>query len=326
MRIGIVLALVLYGSGSFVAAAPPAVRTGSIEYKPAADEKDIPERFRLESHRFDFEQKPVETAATAMEMFEVTFPSPVVTPHPNNNTVHAEYFRPADAASGPHPGVIVLHILGGDFDLSRVFCRTLAHNGVCALFIKLPYYGPRAQPGVSMRMVSVDPRETVAGMTQAVLDIRRGRAWLAAQSEVDPQRTGIFGISLGGITSALAATAEPRFSKVCLMLAGGDIARVSWQARELSGIRERWMAQGGTQQSFFEVLQPIDPVTYAGNLRGRPILMLNARHDEVVPPECTEALWKACGEPEIHWFDAGHYSIGRFMFDGLSTVTQFFQK
>ena len=62
----------------------------------------------------------------------MTFPSPVVTPHANNNTVHCEYFRPL--AAGKHPGVIVLHILGGDFDLARLFCRSLAHRGTAALF------------------------------------------------------------------------------------------------------------------------------------------------------------------------------------------------
>ena len=58
---------------------------------------------------------------------------------------------------------------------------------------------------------------------------------------------------------------------------------------------------------------------------GRKILMLNASHDEVIPKVCTEALWHAFGEPEIVWLDAGHYSAMRFIFDGLTRVTKFFQ-
>ena len=50
-------------------------------------------------------------------------------------------------------------------------------------------------------MVSLDPNETVRGMTQAILDIRRGTAWLASQEEVDADQLGIMGISLGGITA-----------------------------------------------------------------------------------------------------------------------------
>jgi dienelactone hydrolase len=284
-------------------------------------------QFRLEGHSFEFRQTPIATASERIEIFEVTFPSPVSTPHVNNNTVHCEYFRPRVAGRGKVPGVVALHILGGDFPLTRLFCRTLAHNGVAALFVKLPYYGPRRQSDSAARMISLDPRETAAGMRQGILDIRRARAWLAQQDELDPQQLGIFGISLGGITSALAVTAEPRFSKVCMLLAGGNIAEVGWETPHYEQARRRWLAGGGTKETFLDLLSSVDPVTYAENIRGRKVkmLMLNARYDEIIPRQCTESLWRAFGEPEIVWWDAGHISAGRFMFDGLARVTEFFQ-
>jgi cephalosporin-C deacetylase-like acetyl esterase len=300
--------------------------TGRVRFEPADGEARIAPQFRLAAHTFEYCQTPVPTAAESIEIFEVTFPSPVKTAHVNNNTVHCEYFRPR-AGGRKTPGVIALHILGGDFPLTRLFCRTLAHNGVAALFVKLPYYGPRRHADAPARMISLDPRETAAGMRQAVLDIRRARAWLAHQDELDPQQLGIFGISLGGITSALAVTAEPRFSKVCLMLAGGDIASVGWETPHYERARKHWLALGGTKETFLDLLRAVDPVTYAENVRGRDVkmLMLNARHDEIIPYECTDALWRAFGQPEIVWWDAGHISAGRFIFDGLARVTEFFQ-
>lgn len=304
--------------------AEKAPRTGEVTFTPVEDEATaVPEPFQLEEHKFPFEQKFLKTSSKAIEISEVTFPSPVETPHANNNTVHAEYFKPL--SEGKHPAVIVLHILGGDFDLSRLVARQLASNGVAALFIKLPYYGPRSEPGVEIAMVDPDPHQTVKGFTQAVLDIRRGAAWLAAQEEVDPEQLGITGISLGGITTSLAAAGEPRFKKVCPILAGGDIARVSTSSPEAAVFRERWQEQGGTMEELVEILKPIDPVTHADRVKGRKILMLNARYDEVVPPECSESLWEAFGQPEIHWYDSGHYSFARFIFDALSRATRFFQ-
>ena len=138
----------------------------------------------------------------------LTFPSPVHTPCEANNTVHCEYYCPT--SPGKHPACIVLHILGGDFPLSRTFANALAHRGVAALFVIMPYYGPRRDPDSPVRMVSSDPEQTVRGMIQAVKDIRSAAAWLGEQPEVDPQQLGIFGISLGGITASLAAEAEPR--------------------------------------------------------------------------------------------------------------------
>jgi dienelactone hydrolase len=296
---------------------------GRVQFVPSANEAALPELYRLPAHAFDYSLEPVETVSKSMQISLVTFPSPVTTPEPNNNTVHCEYFR--SLAAGRRPAVVVLHILGGDFDLSRLFARYLAHNGVDALFVKMPYYGPRRQAESSKRMVSADVRETVAGMRQAVLDIRQAVAWLGSRPEVDREQLGIFGISLGGITAALAGTVEPRLHKICPMLAGGDIGQVAWTSRELQPLRTRWTSTGGSREEFFAILKTVDPVTYAANLRGRKVLMLNASHDQVIPKACTESLWQAFGRPEIVWYDANHYSAMRFIFDGLGRVTQFFQ-
>ncbi len=314
-------ALACFLPPSLCALPPP--ENGQVRFQPTEKEQDVPERFRLKPHVFSYEQQFMPTASRSMYISQVTFPSPVETPYPCNNTVHCEYFQPR-VGSG-HPGVVVLHILGGDFELARTFSRHLAQHGVGALFLIMPYYGPRRPADANVRMISDDPRQTVAGMTQAVLDIRRAAAWLAARDEIDGAQLGIFGISLGGITASLAAAAEPRFTKVCPMLAGGDIAQISWDHPRLTHIREKWLAEGGTRETFFSLLAEVDPVTYADRVRGRKILMLNATQDEIIPRSCTEALWRALGEPELVWYEAGHISASRYLFDGMARVAKFFQ-
>ncbi len=301
---------------------PAALSSGTVEFVPTEAESQVAERFRLAQHSFPWEARRLSAVSTNFEVYDVTFPSPVKTPVEANNTVHCEYYRPLKP--GPRPAVIVLHILGGDFPLSRLFCNALAQRGVAAMFLKMPYYGPRRDPASSARMVSTDPQATVEGLTQAVLDIRRGTAWLASRPEIDPGELGIFGISLGGITSSLAATAEPRLSNVCMLLAGGDVARVAWESLEVRGIKEKWLAGGGTREQFVELMQQVDPVTYAKAAHGKRILMLNATDDEVIPKACTEALWKALGEPEIHYYRGGHYSVIRHLFSALNRVSLFF--
>jgi dienelactone hydrolase len=174
-------------------------------------------------------------------------------------------------------------------------------------------------------MVSPDARQTVEGMTQAVLDIRRAAAWLAAQDEIDSQQIGICGVSLGGITAALAATAEPRITKVCPILAGGDVGKIAWESPEVRSVRDRWASSGGTQESLAQLLRTVDPVTYAANVRGRKILMLNAKDDEIIPRACTESLWEAFGRPRIVWLSGGHYSAARNIFYALRLVVDFFK-
>ena len=313
-----------------LAAAERAILRGQVEYAPTKDESGIPERFRLAAHTFEFEARPLGLDSQSLEVWDVTFPSPVKTRSHANNTVHCEYYQPKGVGKNGDakaPAVIVLHILGGDFALSRVFCNALAQHGVAAMFVKMPYYGPRRDPGSKLRMISPDPRETVEGMTQAILDIRRAAAWLAAREEVDPHQLGIFGISLGGITGALAATAEPRLQNVCLLLAGGDVGKIAttaWELPEGKEIRRAWTEKGGTREEFAAILTTVDPVSYAANVRGKRILMLNALSDEIVPKVCTESLWSAFGKPKIVWYEGGHYSVARHIFGALHEVTNFF--
>jgi len=312
--------------GVAASAAERTIVTGSVAYQPAADESAIDERFRLESHEFPYAMRSLGAISDDLAIWNVSFPSPVTTDEVVNNTVHCEFYQPlVDGAPAKDcRGVVVLHILGGDFPMTRVYCNMLAHHGVAALFVKMPNYGPRRDPQSSKRMISHDPVQTVVGMTQAILDIRRAAAWLAQRPEVDADRLGVSGVSLGGITATLAAECDPRFKSVCPILAGGDLGAMAAQSPEFERVRRFWRSRGGGQQELLELLQKIDPVTYAKNLHGRRILMINADEDEVVPKVCTEALWTALGKPPITWRRGGHYSVGRHFFKIMDEAVAFF--
>lgn len=299
---------------------------GTVRFTPvdAAGEVAVPEAFRLKEHEFAYQVRTLRGSGTVL-MHKLTFPSAVETAVPENNTVHAEYFQPAGA--GPFPASIVLHILGGDFLLSETIAQHLAQRGIAALFVKMPYYGERRAKGSPARMISPDPAESVAGMTQGVLDIRRAAAWLAQRPEVDPARLGITGISLGGIMSALGAAGEPRLRNVAIVLGGGNLGEIIWslEVRDARDFREKWMAQGGTRESFREALAPIDPARHGHLLKGRRVLMIEAKNDEVIPPESALALWESIGkEPELVWLDAGHYTAIRYLPRELVRLDQFF--
>ena len=298
---------------------------GEVAFEKGAAEERVPQLFQLDSHTFSFETE-FSHGGPKFQMHRVTFPSPVVTDVEENNTVHAEYFQPA--GEGPFPAAVVLHILGGDFLLAETVASHLARNGVAALFVKMPFYGPRRRAGSPRRMISEDPRETVKGMTQAVLDIRRAAAWLGARPEVDPENLGVTGISLGGIMSALSASGEPRLKNVAVFLGGGNFGELIWSndTRQAQAFRERWLAGGETKESFIEAIRPVDPITYGRLLQGRRVLMIAAKNDEVIPPDCATALWESIGkEPELVWIDAGHYSAIKYLPRELIRLEKFFQ-
>jgi dienelactone hydrolase len=297
---------------------------GETNFEPGAAESTVPRHFQLERHTFNFEAKFIR-ASGPVRVYAVRFPSPVKTAIDVNNTVHAEYYRPA--GEGPFPGCVVLHILGGEFPLSQALANTLARKGVAAMFVKMPYYGERRASDSPRRMISRNPDETVEAMTQAVLDIRRAAAWLGARPEVDEDRLGVTGISLGGIMSALAAEGEPRFRKVAIYLGGGRLGELIWdiEHEEAAEFRSQWLAGGGTRESFIAKAGPVDPVTHAHLLKDRDVLMVGAWHDEAIPRASTLALWEAIGtKPELVWLDAGHFSAALYLYGEMQRLGQFF--
>lgn len=302
-------------------AAGPTLR-GEATFRPSPAEADVPARFRLAEATFPYEMEELRPAGR-YSVWALRFPSPVETPDPENNTVHAEYFRPEpEAFPGRRPGVVVLHILGADFALSRYMAARLADRGVAALFVKLPYYGERRPAGA--RFLSADLQRSVSAMRQGVCDVRRASAWLADQPEVDPERLGVTGISLGGIVSSLAASVDPNIREACLLLAGGGLADVLWEMPEAARYRALWIAAGRTREDLAALTRPYDPVTYAPGLVGKRVLMLNANVDEVIPPRAALALWEAAGRPPIHWFDCGHYSAVGYLLPGIRQAVEFF--
>jgi cephalosporin-C deacetylase-like acetyl esterase len=216
-----------------------AVERGAVDFRPTPQESAVPQQFRLEPARFPYELQTLFTTPR-YTVSELRFPSPVETPDVENNMVHAEFFDPV-GIKGRRPAVVVLHILGADFPLSRYMAARLADQGVAALFLKLPYYGerrPKGGPGpVPRRFLSADIKRTMTSMSQGVCDVRRGVCWLASRSNIEPSRLGVAGISLGGIVSSLAVAVDPAIREGVFLLAGGDLSRILWGMPETAPFR-----------------------------------------------------------------------------------------
>lgn len=297
----------------------------TIKPKPRKGEASIPKMYRVDSKPFDVEATPFAVAGGIVSTM-VKIPSPVVTEYPENNTIPAEFFRPR--GDGPWPYVIVTHIAGGDFELSRFVSRTLASNGIATVFIKLPYYGERRPAGRrDIKMLAPDVGIASGAMAQAVQDIRRVVDWIEAQPDLDGDKIGICGISLGSITGALATAIEPRLTHACLIIGGGSLADLVFESVESEAreYRKLWTESGGTRESLREVMAPFDPVTYPDRLKKRVIFMINADQDESVPVSCNKALWEAAGRQRIVWYPCGHYTIVQYLMPALQHTVQFFR-
>jgi dienelactone hydrolase len=301
----------------------PAVDKGTIHFQPLGEQKNIPPRYRLTAHRFDYQMELIDDRPlSGLEVYHLTFPSPYKSPYAENNTVHAEYYRPK--GKGPFPCVIVLDITGGDQSLSRMIAGHLAQNQIAGLFVQMAYYGPRKPHGKNIRFLSTNVQRTFNAIQQTVLDLRLATAWMAARPEIDARRLGILGTSLGSFMAALTAEMEPRLKRVAVLLGGGGFVDGYWDHPKVKSLRETFEAFGGTKETVAKLLAPIDPITCAANLKDRQVLILAGKRDDIVPPRMAEALWKASGRQRIVWYNCTHYGAALYLVSGLEEVVKHF--
>lgn len=301
----------------------------------AADNPVAPEEIAVsntfDGQPFTYRVKSV-AAMSGFSIHYLTYPSPVVSELPQNNTIPAELYLPDgyETWQSPRPAVICMHILDGDFQLVRMTCSMLASRGIPALMFKLPYYGERGPEG-GTRVLARRPDLFADALKQARTEIRRTVDLLASRPEIDGDHIGITGISLGAIVAATGAAEEPRLRRAMLVLGGGDLLKIINHAEETDGLRET--IQGLSEADRRKVedgLREVDPLTHAAKLRERArqgrVVMVNAAEDNVVPRECTERLAAQLGiTNDVVWLEGlGHYTAMAAMPKTLERTVQFF--
>jgi dienelactone hydrolase len=316
--------LCVVGFAAALPAAEPSPEKGSFRFTPTGEQKNIPERYRLDERAFEYQMSPKrDLPNSGVRVFRVQFPSPVKTATPENNTVHAEYYRPD--GKGPFPGVIVLDITAGDQSLSRHISTFLAQKKIAALFVQMAYYGPRRPPGSKLRLLMPDINHSLSAIRQTVLDLRVAAAWLAARPEVDGTRLGIMGTSLGSFLAALTAEMEPKLGRVAVLLGGGGFVDAYYDHPRAAPYRKVYEALGGTKEKLAKIIAPADPLTRAANLKEHKLLILAGKRDDIVPPKMAEALWKASGRQKIVWYDCTHYGAIVYLASALDHIAKHFQ-
>lgn len=290
--------------------------------------------FRVEeSHdrkAFDYRVIGVE-CKEAYRIVRLTYPSPIETGLPQNNTIPAEYYMPLGmSGDSRRPAVVCLHILDGNLELVRICCSSLASRGVPAVLFLLPYYGERGD-GSGHRGLLSNMELLAEAVRQSVADVRRTVDVLQSRPEIDPKRIGVCGISLGALIAASAFAEEPRLNRAALILGGGDLAEIIAHANETRRLREAMARLAPEDRSRAQkAIAEADPLRNAAQARSRAekglVLMINATQDEVIPPRCARKLAEAYGMADrIRWLDGlGHYTALAALPGILREVNEFF--
>jgi len=146
-------------------------------------------------------------------------------------------------------------------------------------------------------------------------DIMAWHRWLRAREEVNPDRIGIFGESMGGGAGIIYAAAHP---EICCLAAASAFALdretitafikheldpPGWTIPFLRALLQFWVEQEAGFQS-----DALDTKRAVGEISPRPVLIIHGGKDAKIGPRSGEQLFAAAGKPKKFWFvpEAGH--------------------
>ena len=253
---------------------------------------------------------------------QLTFPSAIRTPHPENNVVRARFF-PNQTPRGRRRAVVVLPQWNAGADGHVGLCQLLNRFGLTALRLTLPYHDERRPPELRRAdyIVSSNIGRTMQVCRQAVLDTRRAIAWLAREGY---ESIGILGTSLGSCLSMLTAAHEPLVKAAALNHISPYFADVVWEGLSTAHVRHGLEGHIELDQ-LRRIWLPISPFPYLDRVRNKRILLVYARYDLTFPVRLSRMLVDEFRRREIdhdlHVLPCGHYSTGVTPFKWIDGLT-----
>ena len=259
--------------------------------------------------------------------YEVGFPTAKLTrSYEESKSVRGELFRPPGDFIGPL--AILVHGWGNhSVAPCQLLAKALVKRGIASFILYLVFHSSRMPKAMKDKGLRLTPEEWFEGYQTSVIEIRQIVDWASSQKETNKEQIAVVGMSLGGIISAISMGVDKRISAGIFIITGGNYENPVWLKGKRDNRKEaeyfeaqeryaRYLAEVAEKGN--EDVNPpkesylTDPHTFAGYLRKRPVMMINALWDERIPKQATLDFWKGCGQPAIRWFPSTHASIWLF--------------
>lgn len=254
--------------------------------------------------------------------------------------IPATFLLPESQTEDKAPLVIMAHGHGGTRDESGAFTRVaeaLAANGIASIRVDFSGCGESTEPF------------TENFLSNMLADIRASRDFAIQHPDIDPDRVGIFGYSMGG-RLAMLATEQDQYSVVALWAAvagdgvesmidyvGGQESyerlRAEAEGEGVAVFQTPWGAEQHLSLQWFTDLEDSNPLAAIHEHEGA-LLVLYGNRDEAIHPRFSKAVvWNAVkSRPKLEQvIDGGGHGLGFYddmpaMADAVVATTARFLK
>ena len=224
-----------------------------------------------------------------------------------NRTAHARVFRHTGpprpwvmCIPGYRMGRVAIDIVG--FQVAWLYGRL----GLNVAIPVMPFHGPRR---VGRRSgdgyMTGDFIDTIHAQAQALWDLRRLLTWIRAQ---DAPAIGVYGVSLGGLTTAMLASLEADLDCV---VAGMPPACLAGLLRDNSpALVQRLIEYVGFRWDVVEqLLRVVSPLALSPRVPHDRRFLFAGIADSLAPRAQALALWRHWGRPRLAWYPGSHSSF-----------------
>jgi len=201
-------------------------------------------------------------------------------------------------ATKPVPIIILLHGAGDRKTVDYVSFGNdfLLKNGYAVFRIDISKHGDRKEDEYDLSFTGKTRYWSREIITQTVFDLRRAVDFIETRPELNANKIGYFGISLGGITGTIFCGVEERVKVPVIVLGGGQF-NLMYESKALSA----------DAKDFTSIIEPLN---FVKEIAPRPLLMINAENDEIIPPMMSKLLYNKAKKPKnIIWYPAKHHDI-----------------
>ena len=251
----------------------------------------------------------------------VRFTSAVETPHAENNTVHARWFRAVPKPGRRKVAAVVLPHWNASVNQHAALCAGMAKLGISALRLSLPYHDYR-MPAELKRAdyaMSANIARTIDATRQAVIDVRSCADWLESQGY---ESIGLVGTSIGSCYAFLASTHDPRFRVNVFNHCSTFVADVVWEGLSTQHIKQSLEGQVALDD-LREIWSAISPPHYVDRFAsmGKKPIFIYTRYDTTFPHHLSKQVIAKARELGFEHkaveLLCGHYTMGETPFKFL---------
>lgn len=208
-----------------------------------------------------------------------------------------------------------------EFDVPYMFHRL----GLDVYFYLAPFHGRRT-PSQARMGGQLHPSPDLVRTNEAFIQTATElRGLISAILRRNPAPVGMMGSSLGGYTSALMASIDPRLDFVIPVLPPGSMAHLLWDHGGEEQLRLRAERLGITRERFHEFWSLHSPLSHAPKVPWERRMIVTGLGDTLVTADHTRTLWEHWGRPRSFRFAGGHAwqiqrsryhrEVGRFLRD-----------